>query len=100
MDKKTKLKLINVTKQATSSGRMSYLRVYFDVKQTFSLKSLNIRAIFRNQLNISDGIFMKIVNGLQPLKYLCKRSSSRMFEKVPNTPLTMLTPRSSRPETF
>ena len=100
MDKKTKLKLINVTKQATSSGRMSYLRVYFDVKQTFSLKCLNIRGIFRNQLNISDGIFIKIVNGLQPLNYLCKRASSQMFEKVPNTPLTMVTPRSSRPETF
>ena len=35
MDEKTKFqqRLINATKQAASSGRMSYLRVYFYVKQ-------------------------------------------------------------------
>ena len=57
-------RLINVTKRLTSSGRMSQLRVYIDMKQTsaefFSQKFEYQRcAVFRTQPNISDGIFLR-----------------------------------------
>ena len=59
MDEKSHLELINITKRATCSGRLSQLKVYFDMKQTaeFSSQQLNIRGIYITKLNISDGTF-------------------------------------------
>ena len=53
-------RFINATKRATSSKRISQLKVYFDMKKTsaelFSQK-LEYQRCFRTQLDISGRIF-------------------------------------------
>ena len=82
MDKKNNFsqRLITVTKQATSSGRMSQLRVYFYMKQIsaeFFSQKCEYQRYIQNPTSLMELFFAKIVNSFQSLTIFASKLHHR-----------------------